>query len=176
MLAADAYMVMFRIVHILAGVAWVGSVFLFVLYVQPSAATIAPAGAPFMAELLGRRRMVDGIITTASISVAGGLFLYWRDWHDHGSFADWIGSSFGATLTVGAVASLAALAIGVSVTRPNVRRLTALMRQVAESGGPPSPEVAAEMAEVQGRLRMFARVSLALLVLAVLSMAVARYL
>ena len=120
--------------------------------------------------------MVDGIITTASISVAGGLFLYWRDWHDHGSFADWIGSSFGATLTVGAVASLAALAIGVSVTRPNVRRLTALMRQVAESGGPTSPEVAAEMAEVQGRLRMFARVSLALLVLAVLSMAVARYL
>ena len=176
MLAADAYMVMFRIVHILAGVAWVGSVFLFVLYVQPSAATIAPAGAPFMAELLGRRRMVDGIITTASFSVAGGLFIYWRDWLDHGSFADWIGSSFGATLTVGAVASLAALAIGVSVTRPNVRRLTALMRQVAESGGPTSPEVAAEMAEVQGRLRMFARVSLALLVLAALSMAVARYL
>jgi hypothetical protein len=176
MLAADAYMVVFRIVHIVAGVAWAGSVFLFVVYVQPSAATIAPAGAPLMAELLGRRRMVDGIITTAVISVTGGLFLYWRDWHDHGSFGDWIGSSFGATLTVGAVASLAALAIGVSVTRPNVRKLTALMRQVAESGGPPAPEVAAEMAEIQGRLRTFARVSLALLALAVLSMAVARYL
>ena len=148
--------------------------FLFVLYVQPSAATIAPASASVYGGAPGgRRRMVDGIIITASISVAGGLFLYWRDWHDHGSFAEWIGSSFGATLD-GGVASLAALAIGVSVTRPNVRRLTALIRQVAESGGPPSPEVTAEMAEIQRRLRMFARMSLALLVLAVLSMAVAR--
>ena len=59
MLASDAFMVVFRIVHILAGVAWVGSVFLLVVFVQPSAAAIAPASAPFMNELLGRRRLVD---------------------------------------------------------------------------------------------------------------------
>ncbi len=35
MIAADTFMVVFRIVHIVAGVFWVGSVFLFVVYLQP---------------------------------------------------------------------------------------------------------------------------------------------
>ncbi len=176
MLASSGYMLVFRIVHILAGVLWVGSIFLFVVYLQPSAAAIAPAGAPFMAQLLGKRRLVDGIITVAAISVTGGLFLYWHDWHLFDSFGDWIGSRFGIALTVGAVSALVALAFGIFVTRPNVMRLLALGRQVAESGGPPSPEVAAEMGAIQGRLKVFARASLALLVLSVLAMSTARYL
>src|SRR5438128_1011852 len=104
MLAASGYMVAFRIVHILAAIAWAGSVFLFVVFVQPSVAAIAPAGAPFMGELLGKRRLVDRIIAMGSATVIGGLFLYWHDWHLFGSFGDWISSRFGAVITAGAVA------------------------------------------------------------------------
>jgi uncharacterized membrane protein len=175
MLATNGFMVVFRIVHILAGVFWVGSVFLFVVYLQPSAAAIAPGGAPLMGELLGKRRLVDGILTMAVISVTGGLILYWHDWHLYGSFGHWIGSAFGVVLTVGALAAIAALGIGFSVTRPNVRRFLALGRQVADSGGPPSAEVGAEMGVIQARLKTYARVSLGLLVLAVLAMSTARY-
>lgn len=176
MAAITWYMVLFRIVHIVAGVGWVGSVFLFVVFVQPSAAAIAPAGAPFMAELLGKRRLVDRIIALAMISVTGGLFLYWHDWHAYGTFGTWIGSTFGTMITVGMVTAIVALAIGVRGTRPNVVRMLALGRQIAESGGPPSPEAAAEMGAIQGRLKVFARLSLGLLVLAVLAMSSARYL
>ena len=176
MAAITWYLVLFRIVHILAGVAWVGSVFLFVVFLQPTAAAIAPAGAPFMAELLGKRRLVDRIIALAMISVTGGLFLYWHDWHAYGTFGTWIGSTFGATLTVGMVAALVALAIGVRGTRPNVLRLLALGRQVAESAGPPSPEVGAEIGAIQARLKILARVTLGLLVLSVLAMSTARLL
>ena len=175
MLATNGFMVVFRIVHILAGVFWVGSVFLFVVYLQPSAAAIAPAGAPLMGELLGKRRLVDGILTMAVISVTGGLILYWHDWHLYGSFGHWIGSAFGVVLTVGALAAVAALGIGFSVTRPNVMRFLALGRQVADSGGPPSAEVGAEMGAIQARLKFYARVSLGLLILAVLAMSTARY-
>ena len=175
MLAANGFMIAFRIVHILAGVFWVGSAFLFVVYVQPSAAAIAPAGAPFMGELLGKRRLVDGIITMGAISVAGGLILYWHDWHLYGGFGTWIGSTFGVVLTLGALAAIAALGIGVFVTRPNVSRFLALGRQVAASGGPPSAEVGAEMGVIQARLKSYARASLGLLVLAVLAMSTARY-
>ena len=176
MLATEWYMLVFRIVHILTGVSWVGSVFLFVVYIQPSAAAVGPAGAPFMAQLLGKRRLIDGILTMASITVAAGLFLYWHDWHLFNSFGDWVGSTFGKAFTVGALAAITALVIGVVVTRPNVGRLLSLGRQVAESGGPPSPEVGAEMTAIQGRLKTFARLSLGLLVLATLAMATARYL
>jgi uncharacterized membrane protein len=175
-IASDTFMVVFRIVHIVAGVFWVGSVFLFVVYLQPSAAAVGPAGAPFTGELLGKRRLVDGILAMAVTSVIGGLFLYWHDWQLFGSFSVWIRSTFGTTFTVGGLAALVALTIGVFVTRPNVMRFLALGRRVAESGGPPSPEVAAEMGEIQHRLKNFARVSLALLVLAVLAMSTARYL
>ncbi|MEO8475856.1 MAG: hypothetical protein ABI572_02255 [Actinomycetota bacterium] len=175
MVATSNYMVVFRIVHIVAGVIWVGSVFLFVVYLQPSAAAIAPAGAPLMSELLGKRRLVDGILTAAGITVLGGLFIYWRDWHTYPSFGDWIGSAFGATLSFGALCAIVAMGLGASITRPNVRRMLALGRQVAESGGPPAPEVAAEIGAIQHRLKVAARVSLALLIVAVMAMASARY-
>jgi uncharacterized membrane protein len=175
MLASDGFMLVFRIVHILAGVAWVGSVFLLVFFIQPSATAIGPAAAPFMTELLGKRRLVDRIIALAVFTVVAGLFMYWHDWHLYGSFDAWIRSRFGSVLTVGAVASIAALAIGVFGTRPSVQRFFALGREVAASGGPPSPEVGAEMAALQGRLRTFARVSLGLLIVAVFCMATARY-
>jgi hypothetical protein len=93
-----------------------------------------------------------------------------------GSFGDWIGSTFGIVLTIGALCAISALAIGGSVTRPNVERFLALGRTVAASGAPPTPEQAAEMGAIQARLRLAARISLGLLVVAVLAMATARYL
>ena len=73
MLAAAAYMIVFRIVHILAGIFWAGSVYLFVVFIQPSVAAIAPAGAPFMAELLGKRKLVDVLIALGSTTVISPL-------------------------------------------------------------------------------------------------------
>jgi uncharacterized membrane protein len=176
MISTAWYMIVFRTVHILVGVAWVGSVFLLVAFVQPSVAAIAPAGAPFMVELMGKRRLVDRIIGMGVITIVAGLFLYWHDWHLYASFGDWLGSAFGASLTIGMVAAIVALALGITVTRPSLLRMLELGRQVAASGGPPSPEIASEIAAVQAKAKIFARASLALLVLAVLTMAIARYL
>jgi hypothetical protein len=174
-IVADVTVIVFRIIHILAGVAWAGSVFLFVVFVQPSTAAIAPAGAPFMAELLGRRRLVDRLLVFAALTIAGGAVLYWRDWDAVGSFGDWIGSSFGAVLTVGAVAAIAAFLIGLFGTRPNVQRLLAIGRQIAGADGPPSPELVAEMQRLQARLKVLAQTTLGLITIAVLAMATARY-
>jgi uncharacterized membrane protein len=169
-------MLVFRIVHITAGVLWVGSVFLLTTSLAPAAEAIAPAGAPLMGELLGKRRLVDRIIGLGVITVAAGLFLYWRDWHLFQSFGDWLGSRFGGSLTIGMVSALIALGIGGSITRPNVRRLLALGAQVAASGAPPTPDVAAQLATIQRRLKIFSRVALGLLLFAVVAMSVARYL
>jgi hypothetical protein len=175
-LAASTYMLVFRIVHITAGVLWVGSVFLLTTSLAPAAEAIAPAGAPLMGELLGKRRLVDRIIGLGVITVAAGLFLYWHDWHLFQSFGDWLGSRFGGSLTIGMVSALIALGIGGSITRPNVRRLLALGAQVAASGAPPTPGVAAQLATIQRRLKIVSRVALGLLLFAVVAMSVARYL
>ena len=85
-------------------------------------------------------------------------------------------SSFGAWLTVGAVLAISGLGVAASLTRPTIRRLVALGKQVAESGGPPSPETAARIGALQRRLVVAERVSFSLVLLAVVAMASARYL
>jgi hypothetical protein len=175
MIAASVYEIVFRTVHILGAVTWGGAVFMMVVYIQPTSAAIAPAGAPFMRELLGRRRLVDGILMIAATTIVGGAFLYWHDWQLTGSFGDWVSSTFGAWLTVGTVAAIAAFLIGLLVTRPTILRMLALGARIAELGGPPPPELGAELAAVQARAKVAARASLALIAVAAFAMATARY-
>jgi hypothetical protein len=124
---------------------------------------------------LRRRRLVDVILVDALITIAAGSFLYWRDWHTYPSFGDWIGASFGASLTVGAILAISVIPIAALVTRPTIGRLGTLGRQAAEVGGA-SPELAAQIAAAQRRLAVAERTSLTLAVLAVVAMASARYL
>jgi uncharacterized membrane protein len=175
LLATDASMVFLRIVHIVTGVIWVGSLFVVVVFVQPSAATLGAAGAPFMSELR-RRRFVDVVFIDAVFTVVAGAFLYWHDWHTYPSFADWIDSSFGRALTVGALLAISGLGVAALVTRPTIVRLVSLGKQVAESGGTPPPETAAQIGPLQRRLVVAERVSFSLVLLAVVAMASARYL
>jgi uncharacterized membrane protein len=174
-LATNWFFVIFRLIHILAGVAWVGGVFFLVMYVQPSAAAIGPAAGPMMGQLLGVRKVVDRLLMLAGTTIAAGLVLYIKRWIDKGSFGDWVGSGYGAALTIGMIAAIAAASIGAFGTRPNVQRLMALQGQIAASGGPPAPEQGAEVAALQAKLKAFARVALGLLVIAVAMMATAEY-
>lgn len=175
MLATDAYMVTLRILHIVTGVIWVGSLFVVVVFVQPTAAALGPTGAPFMSELR-RRRFVDIVFIDAVFTVVAGSFLYWHDWHTYPSFGDWIGSRFGVSLTVGALLAISGLVVAAVVTRPTIGRLVTLGRQVAGSGGTPTPETAARIGALQRRLVVAEQVSFSLVLLAVVAMASARYL
>jgi hypothetical protein len=54
--------------------------------------------------------------------------------------------------------------------------LLSLGGEIAQGGGPPSPEQAQEMGQIQARLKVFARSSLGLIAVAALTMSIARYL
>lgn len=176
MLGADIDVIVFRLIHIVAGVMWAGSLFLLIVFVRPSAAAIAPAGAPLMGELLGRRRLVQWLLGFASLTILAGAYLYWKNWDAAGSLGAWLDTGFGLTLTIGAVAAIAAFSIGWFGTRPTIDRMLGLGRRIAEAGPPPPPpELAAEMAEIQGKLSTYGWSALSLLGVAVATMAIARY-
>lgn len=170
----DVAMLVFRVLHIAAGVAWAGSVFLFVVLIQPSAAAIGPAAGPFMMELLGRRKLVSWLLSLAGVTVIAGLFMYGRDSGGADGFGAFVSSPFGLSLTIGAVAAIAAFLLGLFGTRPAAGRLLELSSQAA-SGGPPPPALLQEIGAVQARLKRLAQVSLVLIAVAVLGMATARY-
>ena len=108
---------------------------------------------------LRRRRFVDVVFVDALFTVAAGSLLYWHDWHLYPSFGDWVGSSFGTWLTLGALLAISGLVVAATLTRPTIGRLVSLGKQVAESGGPPGPKVAARIGALQRRLVVAERVS-----------------
>ena len=73
------------------------------------------------------------------------------------------------------MAAIAAFLVGLFGTRPNVRRLLGLGRQIASADGPPGPELAAQVASLQDLTKMLARISLGLLGITVIAMSTARY-
>lgn len=176
MLAASAFMLVFRLLHIVCGVLWVGSAFLFVGFIGPSAAEVGPSAGPLLTAAVKKRKVAKVITGLAMVTVAAGWVMWLKDLHDRGwSLSAWLGEHMGFGLTIGAVIATIALFEGLYGVGRNVERLVDLGGEVAASGGPPSPEQAAEMGRVQAALQKHGKQDLVLLLLAVSTMATARY-
>jgi uncharacterized membrane protein len=93
-LASSMFDLIFRILHIMAGVAWAGSAFLYTVIIEPAAAKLGPEAGPFMQETIGRRKVPEIITAIAAVTVVAGWVLWFGDMNLVG-FGDWIGSSFG---------------------------------------------------------------------------------
>ena len=171
----DAYMIAFRIIHIAGAILWAGSAVFYAAIVGPTveAAYGAEAGK-FFVHLVRQRRGVIFFLVVSTLTVVAGGFLYWRD--SGGLDIDWMQSGFGTGLTVGGLAGLVSWLLVVLVLAPTSYRLTALGERVAAAGGPPTPEQMTLLRALQSRLKKASILTVAMLSVAVLGMATARYL
>src|ERR687896_2717925 len=103
MIAAVPFMLVFRFLHILAGVLWVGSAFLFVGIIGPSVAEVGPSAGPVMAVAVKKRKVVKVINGLSAVTVIAGWIMWLRNMTLAASFSDWVTSSFGLVLTIGGV-------------------------------------------------------------------------
>jgi heme A synthase len=170
----DTYMVVLRIVHILAGTFWVGAAVVVFGFLQPAAREVGPAASPLMAHLAQKKRLPDIVLGAAGITILAGLLMYWRV--TDGLDADRIGSAYGIAITIGALAAIAAVALGASIVRPSMLAAGAIGQEVAASGGPPTPEQSAKIQALQDRVRATGKVIIPLLVFATAAMASASHL
>ena len=170
----DALQISLRIVHIVAGVFWVGSAAFLFVFLEPTTRAIGPQAGPVMAHLNQRLKAPTVVLVSAATAILAGAILYWRS--SGGLDVDWITSPVGLGFTVGAVAAIVAFVISAWVVRPTVVRMGELGGAVAASGGTPSPEQATLLQSLQRRFRLWGRSMLALLALSVVAMASARYL
>ena len=170
----DTYMIVLRIVHILAGVFWVGAALTTILFLQSTAREVGPAAGPFMAHLAGKKHLVDWVLRAAGLTILAGALMYWRV--SGGLDGDWLTSAPGISLTIGALCAIAAFSLGLSVVRPTIMSTLAIGREVAATGGPPTPEQGAQLQALQKRGKSVGQVIVPLLIVAVSGMAAARYL
>jgi hypothetical protein len=162
-----------RILHIVLGVYWAGTIFFFVTYLEPSLRAVGPDAGKVMAQLFTRRYLTI-LPLAAVLTVLAGLTLIWKV-SNHFDPA-WMRSGMGITLSIGGASAIIGLGLGIGVTRRAGVRMWAIMRQMPAVTS--DTERAALMAEA-GVLRVRSAVSsrwiAVLLVIAVCCMAIARY-
>ena len=164
----DALAIALRIVHILAGVLWVGGTALFFLYIEPTINKLGPDAEKFMDELINRRKAPIYFVTISTLTVLAGVVLYWRD------FGGINTSPHGLALGLGGLAAIIAWLGGNLLIPQTLGKLSAIAAEMKAAGGPPSGELMARMHAVQERLRLIGTIDLVLLVIAVVAMASAR--
>lgn len=170
----DAYMIVFRIIHIASAILWAGSAVFYTAFVGPTVETLGPEAGRFFNHLVRQRKAVIFFLVVSTLTVVAGGFLYWRV--SAGLDIDWIQTGVGTGFTVGAIAGIIAWLVVVGVLAPTSYRLTALGQQLSAAGRPPSQEQTASLQTLQSRLKAFSLITIASLGIAALAMATARYL
>lgn len=167
------YLILLRLLHVVAGTFWVGMMAFTVLFLTPALREAGPPGQPVMAALQRRHLMVV-LPAIALLTIVSGLLLMLRLYPNLGAF---VASRMGLVILHGAGASVIAFLIGIGIMRPammQAARLGATMASLSTEA-----ERAAAMSRMQTLRTRGARagqVILALLLLAASAMAVARYL
>jgi uncharacterized membrane protein len=161
-----------RLVHIVAGVVWVGSAVFMAAVLLPAARVAGSDGTRFIGALMQRARPAFGLAML--LTVISGFIMYGR--LSAGFNRAWVTSRPGLALAAGALAAIAAVLVGVVVNAPAAGKMAAIRKSLESQAGAPTAAQAAQLASLQARSERAGQVAAALLVIAVGAMAVARYL
>jgi uncharacterized membrane protein len=159
-----------RIIHIGAGVFWVGSSLTMMFFVGPTVGATGDAGQKFLGYLMNNRKISARISAAAGASVLAGAILYWID--SQGFTSAWVKSGAGTGFTIGALFAIVGFVFGIFVGRTN----KALAQLGAQIQGKPSAEQTIQLQTIRKQQATYSTLSAIGLILAVVFMSVARYL
>jgi uncharacterized membrane protein len=164
------FVMVLRVLHIGAGLFWVGSVFFMTRFVLPAIQEAGPDGGKFAAVLMRGGRVQRAMIESAGVTIVAGLFMYGR--YIVQTDGVWARSPIAMGYGVGAITAIVAFILGLTINAPAARRMQAI---AGSAGGPPSAEQQAEIGRLRERIASTSRIVLGLLTISVISMAVSRY-
>lgn len=163
----------FRLVHILAGICWVGGAVFITLFLLPAARTVGPAAGPILREINAVRKLPVFLALMSWSTIISGGILAWRDagalgmrWFESGT-----GLVFGIGATLGIIAGLG----GMLISAPTASKMAKLSSQIAREQRDPSAQESLTIQGFQDKLYNSGRVFMVLLLLASAAMASARY-
>lgn len=168
----DLLLILLRLIHIVSGVAWVGLGAVTVFYVAPAAATAGESGLRFMKTLLTRTPYPRAFPMFAGLTMLAGILLYLV-----GNSASHFTQTGNIVLGIGALAGIAAGIHGGAVTGRATRALgEALVQHVPDGAQSIPSDAMTTLNDLSAKLLSHSRVSMVLMLIAVIGMASARYL
>jgi uncharacterized membrane protein len=166
-------MVVLRLIHIFAGIIWVGFGMFLLFLLVPTARQLGPEGQAFMRGFLKRSAFNRMLPIASLLTTAAGLWLYYKVSDSFNT--DWMKSDGGIVLSVGSVAGLLAFGHGATATGPASEKIVKLGDTIDAQDGPPTPDQIAALQALQKKMTLHGRISVGLLIIAVVGMASARY-
>jgi len=161
-----------RLLHILSGAFWFGAVIFTARFLMPSLAASGPAAGPVMAQIV-KRGISQAMMGAAIVNVLAGVWLMYLV--SAGDVGAWMKTGTGRTLSLGATFAILSMIVGMAMNTPAGKRIGVITAAAGKRGGPLTPEEAAEMTRLQGRIRTGTTIVAVLLTLALAAMAVGRY-
>jgi hypothetical protein len=122
--------------------------------------------------LLVQRRFPQYLVIAGWSAIISGALLYWIV--SGGIQLQWLATSRGTLLTIGALSGIGALLVGVLVSAPAASRLGVIGGQVQAAGGPPTAEQAGQLRSMQERLVRGSHIAAALMAVALVLMVLSR--
>ena len=114
-----------RIIHVLGGVIWVGSMFFVSMFLIPAMTEAGPDSAKVMAAL-NRRNWMVVVPIIAILTIFSGLWLYWRA--SMGFDPAYMSSGPGKAYGAGGALAIIAFLVGITMTRPAMMKAEQLSR------------------------------------------------
>jgi len=167
----QAELIALRVVHVVGGVVWVGTMAFNAFFLGPAMASVGPAAGQIAAQLQ-RRKFFVFMPVVAILTILAGFRLLMIVSTNFSS--DYFGQRNGMTYAIAGSIALIAFIYGLSVTRPAMARVATLAQQAA-SDEANREKLMAEIRATQERARNSTVVVAWLLLVTAIGMAIARY-
>jgi uncharacterized membrane protein len=159
-----------RIIHILAGVFWVGGTLMMTFFIGPTVGATAEAGQKFIGHLMSNLKFSQRMTVAASLTILAGGTLFWIDSNGLGSA--WVSSGAGRGFSMGAGFAVVGFVFGILMGRT----IKAMAQLGAQFQGKPTSEQIEQMQTLRKQQTIYSNTSVAMLIIAVIFMAISRYL
>jgi len=159
-----------RIIHIVAGITWVGGTLIMTFFIAPTIGATAEAGQKFVGHLMNNLKFSNRMSAAAGLTILAGFILYWID--SNGFTSAWMSSGAGRGFGIGAGFALIGFVFGLLIGRTT----NAMAQLGAQFRGKPSTEQMSQMQSIRKQQATYSNISATALILAVIFMAIARYL
>lgn len=165
-------MVLLRLIHIVLGVLWVGGIFALSVIIIPG---MQKLGIPLdgLTRTLNARKFTPIMMSFGGLTVLSGLTMMYI--LSRGHEADFFGSPYGRTLSLGGLFAILALVVGGSLVRPAMMKIAALQADLGSTPPKGDDPRKAQLAALQGRVVFLSKLVVVMLLLAVSCMAIAQY-
>ena len=159
-----------RLLHVMFGVFWVGSVFFTMLILKPRLAKLGPVfEKPVMAAIMPR--VVPAMFVSAIIVFISGSILTFK--MRAGDIGSLLTTGWGLMIFLGIIATVGAMIVGLGGLTPTGIQMGRISDRL--HGQPPSPEQAASLARLGRRMDRLERADFALVAFALVTMPLARF-